>query len=243
MQTTAIKRGSRAILAALVVFGLFAALAPGLASAHGRKEPANGKYQIIFGFLTEPAFTGQRNGIDLTICLGPCQNNPDGTLKNPVTGADKTIKAEVIFGSSTVPVPLAPRFRADGKYDGYFFPAKPGEYTFHFTGNINGDNIDERVVSGKDGFSSVTDPLMIPAAGSETASGLAEAQQAAQSARDAAGTATIFGVLGIVVGVLGLALAGFALTRRSKAVAANEAVSAVSAAPAGSRRGRGPEGG
>ncbi|MBN9387397.1 MAG: hypothetical protein J0I20_05030 [Chloroflexi bacterium] len=243
MRTSFIKRATGSVLAALVVFGLLVALTPGQASAHGRKDLVGGKYQIIFGFLTEPAFSGQRNGIDLTVCLGPCENNADGTLKNPVTGADKTIKAEVTYGSSTVPVTLAPRFRADGKYDGYFFPSKAGEYTFHFTGNINGDTIDQKVVSARDGFNSVSDPLMIPASGSDTAGGLAEAQQAAQSAKDSASTATIFGIVGIVVGVLGLALAGFALTRRPKVVAANGATAAVPAEPVASRRGSGPEGG
>ena len=70
-----------------MVFGLLAALLPGEASAHGRRDLLNGKYQLVFGFLTEPAFTGQRNGIDLTVCLAACVTNPDGTLKNPVKDA------------------------------------------------------------------------------------------------------------------------------------------------------------
>jgi hypothetical protein len=221
MQITSffIKRISGAALVALVVFSLLAMLVPGEASAHGRRVIVNGKYQIVFGFLTEPAFTGQRNGIDLTVCQGECQTNTDGTLKNPVKDVDKTLKAEVIYGSSTVPVKLSPRFRADGKYDGYFFPAKAGEYTFHFTGTINGDNIDERVVSGKDGFNSVDDPLLVPGA-AQADTRLIQAQQSAIEARDAAGTATIFGIAGIVTGVLGLALAGYALAQRPSARAA-----------------------
>jgi hypothetical protein len=235
-----LRRISAAALAALVVFSLLAVLVPGEASAHGRRDLLNGKYQLVFGFLTEPAFSGERNGIDLTVCLAACVNNADGTLKNPVKDADKTLKAEVIYGSSTVPVTLTPRFRADGKYDGYFFPAKTGEYTFHFTGTINGDPVDERVVSGKDGFSSVEEPLLVPA-GAQADNGLAQAQQAAKDAKDAAGSATIFGIAGIVVGLLGLALAGYALSRRPTAPAA--LTSATPAEPVASRRGKGPEGG
>lgn len=238
MRTSMFRRVSGAALAALVVFGLLAALVPGEASAHGRKSLVNGKYQIVFGFLTEPAFTGQRNGIDLTVCLGECVNNADGTLKNPVTGADKTMKAEVIQGSASAPVTLAPRFRADGKYDGYFFPSKAGEYTFHFTGNINGDSIDERVVSGKDGFSSVEEPLMIPSA-AQADTGLVQAQQSAKEAKDAAGTATIFGIVGIVAGVLGLAVAGFALTRRPSAPATTAAPAQQPVASGRTRNGEG----
>ncbi len=241
MRTTSsfFKRVSGAALVALVVFSLLALLVPGDASAHGRRSLVNDKYQIVFGFLTEPAFTSQRNGIDLTVCLGECQSNPDSTLKNPVIGADKTLKVEVIYGSSTVPVTLTPRFRADGKYDGYFFPAKAGEYTFHFTGSINGDTIDERVVSGKDGFSSVEEPKLVPA-GAQADYGLAQAQQSAKEAKDAAGTATIFGIAGIIVGLLGLALAGYALTRRPAAPAP---LTPSNQEPVASSRGQRPQGG
>ncbi|MDB5080195.1 MAG: hypothetical protein JWP00_2119 [Chloroflexi bacterium] len=231
----AIKRISGAALAALVIFSLLAVLVPGEASAHGRRTIVNDKYQIMFGFITEPAFTGQRNGIDLTVCLGTCENNPDGTLKNPVKDVDKTLKAEVIYGSSTVPVTLAPRFRADGKYDAYFFPSRAGEYTFHFTGTINGDQVDEKVVSAKDGFSSVEEPKLVPA-GVSAETGLIQAQQAAKDAKDAAGTATIFGIAGVAAGILGLGLAGFALTRRPGNVSSTQQSAA-------SGRERGPQGG
>ena len=83
-----------------------------------------------------------------------------------------------------MPVTLTPRFRADGKYDGYFFPAKAAEYTFHFSGTINGDPIDERVVSGKDGFNSVEEPLVVPTE-TQPDNFLAQAQQSAKEAKDA----------------------------------------------------------
>src|SRR4051812_38801844 len=96
------KKLSRA-LTAITVLALFALLvATPVASAHGRRDLADGKYQIVVGFLSEPAFTGAQNGIDLMVCQGKCENNPDGTLKNPVKDVQKTLKAQAIYGSQTL---------------------------------------------------------------------------------------------------------------------------------------------
>jgi hypothetical protein len=229
------RRVSVSILAALLIVVL---VAPSIASAHGRRTV--GKYQFVVGFLAEPAFAGQQNGIDLTICQGECQTNADGTLKNPVKDADKTLKAEAIYNGQTFPVTLTPRFRADGKYNGVFFPTKVGEYTFHFSGTINGDAIDERFVSGKDGFNSVDDPakLQFPVADSAT-SNLA---QQVKDANDKASSATTFGIIGIVVGALGLLLGGAGLMMAQRARATGPVASAERS-PVGSGSGRGPQGG
>lgn len=232
--TFAYKKFVAAGLVAMLMFSLVAVLSSGTASAHGRRDIANGKYQIVVGFLTEPAYTNNTNGIDLTICQGACENNADGTLKNPVKDADKTLKAEVIFGSQTLPVTLAPRFRADGKYNGYFTPSKAGDYTFHFTGTINGDQIDEKMASTKDGFGAVEDPKLFPAVQSSAA----DLQQQVKDAKDQASGASTFGIIGIVVGALGLIVAGIALALRSKPVTAVE-----TREPVGSGAGRGPQGG
>jgi hypothetical protein len=203
-----------AVLTALTLFGLLAMVFPGEAAAHGRRDLVNGKYQIIFGFLAEPAYSGQQNGIDLTVCEGACVNNPDGTLKNPVKDVQKTLKAEVSYGGQTRPVELAPRFRADGKYNGYFFPTKEGAYTFRFFGTINGDAIDERVTSGKDGFNEVqnAEAAQFPT--------VTSVDQQIKAAEDKASTATTFGIIGIVVGALGLAVGVFSLLRRPTVVRA-----------------------
>jgi hypothetical protein len=200
-------------LVAVLLFGLVAALHTQTAAAHGRRDLVGGKYQIVFGFLSEPALTGTSNGIDLTVCQGACVTNADGSLKNPVLGVEKTLKAQTIYGSQTLDVALSPRFRADGKYNAYFTPAKAGEYTFRFYGTINGDAIDERVVSSKDGFNSVDDPKLLPAGQSSTSN----LEQQVKDANDKASSATTFGIIGLVMGALGLVLGGLSLGLRSRA--------------------------
>jgi len=61
---------------------------PGAASAHESRTLANGKYKAVVGFLTEPAFQGQMNGLDLTI-TSALEKTADGKEK-PIEGLEKT---------------------------------------------------------------------------------------------------------------------------------------------------------
>lgn len=200
----------------LIVATLGSWLAPQVAEAHGRRDLAGGKYQLVFGFLTEPAFAGQMNGIDLTVCEGACKTQ-DGKVLNPVKEVEKTLKAEAIYGSQKINVELKARYNMDGKYAGYFLPAAAGEYTFRFFGTIGGEKVDEQVVSGKDGFSSAENSLTLGTADS-AAKPNAALEQSVKEARDQASTATIFGIIGLVLGLLGVGVGVFGLTRGQKAV-------------------------
>src|SRR5689334_5658538 len=145
---------------------LFAFLCTGgLASAHGHRMV--GPYTFIVGFLDEPAYAGLKNGLDLTICKGDCQYTvTDGAkvVANPVTDADKALKAEVIMGAAApLPLTLTARYGLPGKYAGYFMPSKEGDYTFHITGTLEGNKIDEKFVSSKDGFNGVDTLSQYPA--------------------------------------------------------------------------------
>lgn len=137
-------------------------LSTGAALAHETRDVAGGKYQFRVGFIDEPAYQGLQNGLELTVCNGQCTTKPDsnGVLANGVTGAFDTLKAEVIFGPSTMPLTLMAVPYQPGKYDALFVPTRPGNYTFHITGTLNSDKIDERFTSSPDTFDSVQ-PLTV----------------------------------------------------------------------------------
>lgn len=129
------------IAAALLALG--AIMVPFTASAHEHRTV--GKYEFVVGFVNEPAVQGQMNGIDLTIT----QNG------KAVTGADQTLKAQLVFGSATKDVDLEAVYKQDGKYTAPFIPTQPGDYTFIFTGTLGGQTINEKFTSSPSTFDAV----------------------------------------------------------------------------------------
>lgn len=149
------------------------AVGSGVASAHADRL-VDGKYGFRVGFLNEPAYTGLQNGVDLSICMGTCNVKSDGSgiYTNPVTDplVYQNITLTVIYGGSQLALPITPVFQRPGKFSATFIPTAAGDYTFHFTGKIGSDKIDESFNSAKDGFDAVQNvqaiqfPNKIPAA-------------------------------------------------------------------------------
>ncbi|MBV8160855.1 MAG: hypothetical protein JO265_08030 [Acidimicrobiia bacterium] len=90
-------------------------------------------------------------------------------------------------------------------------PTVPGNYTFHFTGTVNGQNIDEKFTSSDSTFDTVQDPTGIQFPAKAPSNGqLAQsisrldtrASSQAKDAKDSASTAKTLGLVGIVVAVL-----------------------------------------
>jgi len=175
-------------------------LLPAAASAHTARDV--GKYHFVVGFLNEPTVQGELNGIDLTITT---------TADNkPVVGADKTLKAAVIVGGNAkvMPLDLAPASDEDpanGKYAAYFIPTIPGSYTFHFTGSINGNPIDQSFDSGPNTFADVQ-----PASALQFPRKLPDpttVQSQLSSAESEAAQGRILGIAGLLVGLIAVGVA------------------------------------
>ncbi len=136
---------------------LFCFLAAGFvpaASAHERRVVA-GRFEFIVGFINEPAFSGQMNGVDLRVTQ---KNKPvenlEGQLKVIVTRNDVDRSLELKFER---------KYNDPGHYAAHFLPAKPGKYVFRIVGTIGGVTIDEQFESGEK-FHDVNDaaPLQFP---------------------------------------------------------------------------------
>ena len=50
------------LIAIAIVAAVCSLIVPSLASAHERREIGEGRYQLVVGFSTEPAYTGFLNG-------------------------------------------------------------------------------------------------------------------------------------------------------------------------------------
>lgn len=225
-----LKRISRALTAAGLIAGFVVFLAPAASAHEGRKL---GDLEMEAGFGTEPAYVAQPNSVQLILVH-------DG---EPVVDLGDTLDVEVSFGDAEpLQLTLEPffeegEFGTPGDYRAWFIPTSAGQYTFHFSGTIDGEEVDESFASGPDTFSDVvsTDdieyPVDVPSNGelaerigrevprltdaidqaATEISGAAElANQAADEASRAAedaASAKTLGTIGLVVGALGLILA------------------------------------
>jgi hypothetical protein len=190
----------KARLAGLLTGGLLLVLllAPGTALAHERRTIASGKYDVVVGWNVEPAYAGQMNQASIRIM------NAGATT--PVTGADKSLKLAIRQGASTQAFPLKAAFGQDGFYTADIMPTRVGDYQWIFTGDINGDAVNETFDTADGKFNAVQEAstVQFPVPLGDPAQNVAVVQAAqadAQSARTLALIGIVLGVLGLLVGV------------------------------------------
>ena len=218
------RRRIPAILAALTLAALLVPLLASPAAAHEHRTV--GKYSMVVGFGTEPAFAGNPNSVQLILA---------DAKDKPVTTLGDTLKVAVTTGNAEAKeMTLEPNFAVGvygepGDYRAFFIPTTAGQYSFKFTGTIGSQKIDQTFTSGPKTFSDMGDPaeLQYPVqdpsgtqltarldreAARTTAALTAERDQA----KDDAASARTLAILGLIVGTLGLIAGGAALAMRRR---------------------------
>jgi hypothetical protein len=211
------------VAAATALAGLLVPLLALPAAAHEEREV--GKYHLAVGLGDEPAYAGEKNSVQLLL---------HDAKDKPVTDLKDTLKVAVSAGDGDpMTLSLEPNFEIGefgipGDYRGWFIPTAPGKYTFHFTGSVKGQKVDQSFTSSPTGFDEVQDPGVAQYPTKEPTTG----QLATLAQRDAARTNDALGrandktdsarnlaVIGLVVGAAGLLAAigagAFALRRRA----------------------------
>lgn len=194
------------------------------ASAHERRMV--GKYQLVVGFLSEPAVQGVLNGVSLAVSV------PDEQAR-PVEGLANTLKVRVAWGGREPrELALRARFGVPGAYNAELIPTRSGAYIFTFVGTIEGLAVNERFESGPGRFNDVDDagslylPEAPPPAGGDTAA-VQAAQEVARAAQDearlaradasaAASQSLLVALGGVAVGAIALVLALVGLALRPR---------------------------
>jgi hypothetical protein len=184
------------------------------ADAHTQKNV--GAYQFTVGWGAEPAYAGQLNSVQLVLA----------TLSTgkPYTQLTDTLKVTVVYAQQHVDFAITPTFDPDtgvgtpGDYRAWFFPTAPGNYTFHFTGTIGSQQVDQSFTSSPTTFATVEDPAGVQFPMKAPSNAQLAARIGADSARTATqsqvSSARTLGLVGIVVGVIGIAVATVALVRK-----------------------------
>jgi hypothetical protein len=178
------------------------------ATAHERREVL--EYTFVVGFINEPALLNEPNSLDLRI-----SRTAD---EAPIEGLEETLSVTVSAQGQELELEVEARFRTPGAYNGHFMPTAAGEYTFHVTGTIEGNEIDETFTSGPDTFSTVDPPIGFPVAYSDAGAEFSSLEERIVTLEndDDSGSGATLGIIGIVVGALGLAAGGLAFVRSGK---------------------------
>jgi hypothetical protein len=180
------------VAATLVVVTSFIAFA-GTAAAHERRTI--GPYEVEVGWLSEPAFAGLMNGLDLNVT--------DTRSNKAVEGLEQTLTVDLQTGGlAPLPLTLTARFGTPGAYDGSFMPTMAGTYTFHVKGKINTLDVDEKFESGPGRFddvgstSAIQYPVKVPAA-NELGKRLDDLQGGIDQTRLLSAAAVVIGIVAL----------------------------------------------
>lgn len=218
--------------AALATAGVTVLLAASPAFAHEQRKV--GAVQLTVGWQHEPTYVGAQNAV--AIFIHDASGAPIDDLGSP-----PSLQVTVTSGNQTSPpLDLTASFDPDtglgthSEFDASITPTVPGDYTFHFTGTINGQAVDEKFTSGPKTFDTVHDPTAVefpvktptvsdvsgltnrlsPRVDSALAAAKSNADKA-NSAHDLALIGVIVGIVGIVLGA-GLGGAGLMAARRAR---------------------------
>lgn len=196
-----------AAAAAVLVF-----LTPGAALAHEQRKV--GALQFTVGWQHEPAYAGAQNAIQLF--LKDAKGQPIDDLGDP-----PSLQVQAVTGNQTSdPLTLEPSFDEDtglgthGEFDAPIIPTRPGDYTFHFTGTVEGQKVDEKFTSSDTTFDAVQEPTAAEFPAKDPSAGdlatnldrlnprVDNAVKAAGAAADKASRGQTLGAVAIVLAVL-----------------------------------------
>lgn len=160
-----------ALITGLLTLGL-----AGSVAAHETREV--GDYEFVVGFMNEPAYVNELNGIDLRISHLDGEGHDHNGHSNgeshghddhddsedhhhnggaPVENAHETLQAAILYGEEVKEVELRPVWGNPGVYTADVVPTSTGTYSFRFVGEINGQEVDETFRGGPNTFSEVED--------------------------------------------------------------------------------------
>lgn len=214
-------RDQVAALVATVVLMVIMAVG-GISPALGHEQRDSAGFQLVVGWGDEPAYTGLRNSVQVTI------SEADGA---PVTDAAGSLEVEVSKGTDRMTLPLEGNLgegglETPGDYRAWLVPTRPGTYTFRVIGTIRDQPVDEPFTSSEDTFDEVRDVASIQFPAQNPSTGelatriereLPRAVEAGLRERDDRmdNTRTL-ALVGVVTGTLGLLSAAGALVATNR---------------------------
>ena len=198
---------------------LFLAAGPMAVPAVAHERRTVGSHLLVVGWADEPAYTGFKNAVQVRLS--------NAATNQPVTDlAEGELKVSVRFGDEqSESMAVEPRFRVGafgdpGDYQADLIPSRPGTFSYHFTGTIKGEKVDEKFTCGEETFdcprapSEVEFPARDPSS-AELASRVQRMDSRVSSAAGSSGFARVFAIGALAVALVGLTLALPGVKKRS----------------------------
>ncbi|HEX5712186.1 MAG TPA: hypothetical protein VFX85_02605 [Solirubrobacterales bacterium] len=188
-----------AVLIALLTFGA------GPAAAHVTEGA--GAFEVELGWGEEPPRLGAENFVEVNVA---------DAAGRPVAVPSEALSVEVVYGSAATTLPLVPTGEP-GALEARVTPTRPGTYSFHVSGSIDGRPLDASASCSDSTFEcveaggAVQFPVEDPSAG-ELAQRLSSEAARVEAAGDRADSAESLATAAIVVAAISLVLAAVALT-------------------------------
>ncbi len=176
-------------------------------AAHEKKIA--GALSLVIGWGDEPAFTGSRNSVVVTVAdqLGP--------LKEPAA----SLSVEIVFGSERITLPLEPVVGRPHEFRAWLVPTRAGTYSFRVTGKVRGQGIDVTSTCGESTFHCVEEaaeiqfPVKDPSNG-QLADRIDRTMPRAEVATETAASARLLAIAALGVSIVGATTAIFLSMRR-----------------------------
>jgi hypothetical protein len=185
------KRGAVILTASLAMTFFMAFSLVARVSAH--ETVTIGAYEVEYGWLNEPAVTGQPNAVVLNLSLTGASAPADVDVSG--------LKVEAVFGSESKVLSLQPLGEdTPGQFVAPITPMRPGTYTIHLSGSIGASEFDNDVTPEEVQTADLVQFPLPPAAAAPVKTPL--------------GLAGWLGIAGIVLGLSGVVIGLVALFRR-----------------------------
>jgi hypothetical protein len=120
-----------------IIAAAFLCIAASSTLAHQVEEVGDGRFLVVVGFVNEPIFTEERNGLDLII-------RPAGE-REAIPGLEGGLNAELIApdGETTRAFDIRPQYPHPGRYTFDVVLTEPGNYKVRVWGEIHDVSFDK----------------------------------------------------------------------------------------------------
>ncbi len=184
-----------------------------MATIGAHEKKISGALDLVIGWGEEPAFTGSRNSVVVTV------SDRQGPLKDPAA----SLSVEIVFGSERITLPLDPVLNRPHEFRAWLVPTRAGTYAFHVTGKIRGQAIDVTSTCAENTFHCVEEaseiqfPVKDPSAG-QLADRIDRSLPRAELATETAASARLLAITALGISIVGAAAAIFISLRRRNPV-------------------------